>query len=339
MAALVRLLRASPGSPEAVAEAVRGADFNALAQDAARHGLSGLVAHLLHEARVEVPAPHGETLRRQGMAIAATGMRVKRLLLASLDALAPEGVEPVLLKGYGLGVRLYPSPFYRACTDVDLWVGREELARAERALQGVGLRRVRAPDFEDDSLHHLELAGKAGMVELHYRALSSFGTPLEGEGLREHTARAEVEGRAVRYLAPADELVYLALHATHHLLQRLSWLYDLKLLIRAHPGLDWDEVGRQAEASGMGGLAFFALEAARRALGAEVPASLLAKLRPAGWQAALARGLFSDAWLARAYLAAHKPVWYLAKGLLAQDVPRTARLGLSRLWKAAKPGP
>ncbi|HLL83579.1 MAG TPA: nucleotidyltransferase family protein [Longimicrobium sp.] len=340
MAPLVRLLRVSPGPAAAVAEAVRGADPGVLVAEAIRHGLAGLVLHVLHGAGVELPPPHGETLRGQAMTSVGIGMQVKRLLLRALDALAAEGITPVLLKGYGLGLRLYPEPFLRASSDVDLWVERAELDRAERVLSTkLGLARVEEAgevDFEEERLHHLQLAGKAGIVELHYRPLSSFGSALEGEGYRARGVKAEVEGRPLWYLGPEDELVYLAVHATHHMLQRLSWLHDLKLFALKHPALDWDEVVAKAKAERMAGLAYFALDAARRLLDAPIPEAALARLRPARWQAALARRVFSEAWLGGAFLAEHKAVWYAAKALLAQDVRRTARMGLLRLYQAVR---
>ncbi len=340
MAALVRLLRAAPGPARAIADAVRGEEPGALVEEASRHGLAGLAFHVLHEAGVQLPAPHGEALRRQAMGTVAAGMGVKRLLLRALDALKGEGIFPVLLKGHGLGLRLYAEPFHRVSTDVDLWVHRAELERAERALtQALGLRRVEAEgevDFDEERLHHLQLAGKAGIVELHYRPLSSFGTALEGEGYRARAMKSDLEGREVWYLGPADELVYLSVHATNHMLQRLSWLYDLKLFALKHPALDWGEVVSRAEEARMAGLTYFALEAARRLLDAAVPESALERLRPARWQAAVARRVFSEEWLGRAYLADHKAVWYAAKALLAQDVSRTARMGLLRLLEAVR---
>jgi hypothetical protein len=140
----------------------------------------------------------------------------------------------------------------------------------------------------------------------------------------------------VWYLAPEDELVYLAVHATHHMLQRLSWLYDLKLYALKYPALDWGGVVAHAREARMAGLAYFALEAASRLLDAPVPGGALARMRPARWQAALARRVFSEEWVGAAFLADHKAVWYAAKALLAQDVPRTARLGLMRLVEAVR---
>jgi hypothetical protein len=51
--------------------------------------------------------------------------------------------------------------------------------------------------------------------------------------------------------SPEDEFIYLAVHAAGHSFIRLVWLYDLKLLIRKHPALDWDQVFTRSEALGV----------------------------------------------------------------------------------------
>ena len=104
-------------------------------------------------------------------------MRVKALLLRSLDALAAVGVVPVLLKGYGLGLRLYPEPLQRATTDVDLLVAGAEVEGASGALVGLGLRPLgeEAAAHARAHEHHLTFTGAAGMVELHFRALVGYG--------------------------------------------------------------------------------------------------------------------------------------------------------------------
>src|SRR5262249_47552888 len=49
-----------------------------------------------------------------------------------------------------------------------------------------------------------------------------------------------------------DEFVYLALHAAGHSFARLIWLYDLKLLLRRHPDLDWELVVHRAHDARVG---------------------------------------------------------------------------------------
>jgi hypothetical protein len=276
--ALLDVLRAWPEIPRGAVPA--GADT--LVYAAARHGLAGFLQHALGRSGQTLEEAVRTNLRREALAQAARGLRVRALLLRSLDALDAVGVVPVLLKGYGLAMRLYPEPLQRATTDVDLLVADAEVGRASGALVGLGLKPLsaEAAAHAREHEHHLTFSGAAGMVELHFRALVGYGQSLEAEALLSRAEEAELEGRRVRYLRAEDELVYLALHASNHLLQRLAWLFDLKLLVLARPGLDWGGVVEVARGTAFPHLAWYALEAARRLTGAPVPEEALAALAP-----------------------------------------------------------
>lgn len=338
--ALLEVLRAWPEAPR---DAVP-ADAGALVHAAARHGLAGFVQHALGRSGWTLDVPVRTSLRREALAQAARGMRVKGLLVRGLDALAAVGVVPVLLKGYGLALRLYPEPLQRATTDVDVLVADAEVDVASSALVGLGLR----PPGEEAAAHarahehHLTFSGAAGMVELHFRALVGYGQTLEAGALLARAEEALLEGRRVRYLRAEDELVYLAIHASNHLLQRLAWLFDLKLLVLARPELDWGRVVEVARGTAFPHLAWYALEAARGLMGASVPEEVLAALAPPAWQRRMAARFFTAGRLLETELMNHKPAWVAAKLLLAPRLLPMARYTLRRLREdglaALRPG-
>lgn len=316
--------------PEPLSSPVSGP--GELTQYAARHGLAGFVLHALPRSALE--PSHQAALRRAALGSAAQGMRVKALLLQSLDALAARGIVPGLLKGYGLGSRLYPEALERATSDVDLLVEEAQFSEAAAALEALGLRRLPAADPSE--AHHLELSGPAGLVELHFRALSGSGLAIEAAPLLFRSSEAVLEGRQVRYLAPEDELFYLAVHASNHLLQRVAWLFDLKLLLLAHPRLSWERVLRASSETGLGTLVWYALDASARLVAAPVPPEVLRSLAPPWWQQRVARLLFRPDALLACALSARKPAWIAAKLLLAPRLRPMARYTLHRLSHGAR---
>lgn len=337
---LLALLRATPDAPQvrAAAERLSDTELSALVEQAAQHGLAAVVKATLEAAGFRFPpalAERQKALHAEALACAGMGLRVKSLLFRALDALAAEGIRPVLLKGYGLARRLYAEPLARPMTDVDLLVDVAELPACERALRGLGLSKAEDPG-EDDYLahqHHLVYQGKAGLVELHFRPLSAFGTSLERDAVLDRCTDAELDGRSVRYLSAEDELVYLCLHAAQHLFLRLSWLYDVKLFLEQHPALDVSAAARAAKESGMAAAVYTALFAARTAFRAPVPEALLAGLRPRWWRRALASAAFSEANLVSARLPRTKGPTVVVRTLLSDDLQKMARhagLGVAR---------
>ncbi|MBX5481017.1 MAG: nucleotidyltransferase family protein [Myxococcaceae bacterium] len=280
------------------------------------HRLSGVVVDALTRSGCEQVQA---SLRQSAYQLAAISLRTKRLLHRALDALEQREVRPLILKGYGLAARYYPEPLSRPTSDVDLLIRPEETERAEEGLARLGLAPMSGPTrhFSIQHHHHVTFSGSAGLVELHFRALSDFGVHLEADVLLQSAGETVVDGRTMRFAAPEDELLYLAVHAAHHLCQRLVWLLDLKLLIRAVRDLSWERLVTTADAAGVSTAAHFALRMAKDVMAAEVPAEVLRRLRPPAWQSAAVQKALSPDQLIRGTAVGSLREEVLKKALLA----------------------
>jgi Uncharacterised nucleotidyltransferase len=331
---LVRLLRALPGEVTSVAASLSASEWERVPTDAERHGLSGLLVDALARSTRPVGLAQGERggerhlarLRAQARNSAAHAMKLHRLLLDTLALLEPRGLEPVLMKGWGFASRYWPDPLLRPASDVDLLVEPEALPGVERAMAKLGLRQVQDPGEDDvfEHHHHLSFHGPRGLVELHFRLLTNFGGAQLGDAaVFARCRRATLEGHAVRYLAPEDELVYLAAHAAGHLFLRLSWLHDVKLLV-AKEKLDWDRVVALATQSALRASTHAGLFLAAEVLGAQIPPKVLSGLAPTRLHARAVRRAFTDEALVSAKLATAKSA-SATRALLSDDPLRAAR--------------
>jgi hypothetical protein len=272
MDALLAAITALPEAKERFAKALGGGGGE-IFDLAGRHGLRGV---LLHHAREVGLAPEGTD------AWLAAERAVQKRQRAALDeataALSAADVRAVALKGPLLGARVYPAPGRRPSTDLDLMIREAELERAVRALATAGWLPSddrKAASFYREHHHHVHLArAGAPMVELHHRALSSFGVLVPSEEL---VARARPYGGAW-VLTPEDEWLYLAVHAASHVFERLGWLYDLKLLARAEQ-IDWRIVVERAHALRLLSVVSFARELLVE-IGATIPADGFRRPRP-----------------------------------------------------------
>lgn len=307
----------------------------ALVDQCARHGLSVWVADGLAAANAKLPEPHQAHLLRDARQTVAMGTKHRRLLHAALDALAAERITPILLKGYGLATRLYPQPLGRPSTDVDVLVLPEELPLVRRALAGLELRQTHDDGLKDvfEEHHHLSFSGRAGLVEVHFRLFTGFGGGVfEDRGLWARSTLATLDGRQVRYLAPEDEFIYLAIHAANHAYLRVSWLVDLERFLATQRPLDWSAAARRAQEAGFSRALAVTLAVLEQALELRLPqgARALAASLPA--LAPLDRELFSPARLAGARLAEGRLGNFLVR-LWLVDGPR---YGLRHLLDGAR---
>ena len=341
---LLRLLRElpalRPAQGERFAEAaasLTAEEWERLPVDAERHGLSGLLVDSLsvnwgtlrqaQGERQDTPSKVQTALRAQARNSAANAMKLHRLLLDTLALLAPRGLEPVLMKGWGFGSRYWPDPLLRPASDVDLLVEPEGLLGIERAMATLGLNQI-ADAGEDDVFehhHHLSFAGPRGLVEVHFRLLAGFGGAKLGDAAVFNRCRkATFEGHAVRFLSPEDELVYMAAHAAQHLFLRIGWLHDLKLLVQREPALDWDRAVALAKESSLRAATHAALFLTAEVLGAEIPQRTLRALAPSKLHARAVRGAFTDEVLVSASLATSKSASAL-RAVLSDNPVRAAR--------------
>ena len=140
-----------------------------------------------------------------------------------------ERVPYLPLKGAVLR-RLYPEPWLRTSSDIDVLVPETELDRAASLLtQAAGYT------VGKRSGHDLSLLGPKAHVELHF--LLNGGTPASDELLGEVWSYASAADGGCRYaMAPEFELTYLLAHMSRHLrLQGIGVrpLIDVWLLCRA----------------------------------------------------------------------------------------------------------
>jgi putative nucleotidyltransferase-like protein len=255
---LTSLLRSMPEDPRRAAALVDEFDtapegWAVLVDDAAQHGILRLIAPVL----IEHGAPAG--IRDAIEQRLAVGSMWHRHLVSSLEqavaVLAKAGVRPVVLKGPVLAERLYDDPQARPCMDIDLLVRPGDLEAAGRALRDAGYEGD--PELSASYLlrhaHHLHfMRTGAPSIELHFHSYAGFGTVLPAGALLDRATEYAFAGRTMVLVpSPEDEFVFLAVHAAGHSFVRLLWLYDLKLLLRRFPRLNWDQVAARAESVGM----------------------------------------------------------------------------------------
>lgn len=255
------LLKALPDRPAAfdhvIGRLARQNDpgfWRDLVELAGHHGVLGVVGRELTRHSALLTQVREMTERR--LAVDALWQsHLMEGLETAIGALADVGIEACPLKGPVLAARLYPASVIRSCQDIDLLVRPQHFDRAVHALKrvGYGTQTGASAEYLRAHSHHLSLS-RAGMapIELHFRAYAGFGVVLSSDFLLDRAKPFELTPTlSVLTPSPEDECLYLAAHAAGHSFIRLVWLYDLKLLLRLHPSLDWERIAHNAAALGL----------------------------------------------------------------------------------------
>jgi hypothetical protein len=296
-------------------------DGPTLVDAASRHGVSAWIADALGN----LTFPEQPRLLADARATVASAQKLKRLTLAVFDALRGAAIVPIALKGTVLAHRLYPSnPRCRPSSDVDVLVLPEELDRVASALEPLQLRRWVDPSLGDvfEDHHHLSFSGLPGLVEVHFRLISTFGRGLfDDAAIRARTREATFEQRRVRLLSPEDEFLYLATHAANHVFLRISWLVDLQQFLRLHPALDWPAMAARAADANFTQAITVTLHLLERLLDVPIPDAAWAAFPGRRLRGLVDARLFTARMLESASLSTHRLGNFAAR-LWLVDTPR-----------------
>lgn len=301
-----RLILASASSDAAADESVRAAlreplDWRKVLWLAEAERAVSILWQRLHAlGNPGVPQAAADGLRKHAMVAEFKLAYLKQRLDASLDALSAAGVEVLLLKGAALAHTVYSSFSQRPMGDLDLLVAEGYAAEALHVLLGAGW--TRALDAPEDVAyrehHHLppldDARGTGVSLEIH-TALFARGDPfhLSPEVLLRHAERRTVGGRTVLVPSTHHQLLHLCLHfAWSHMLRFGAWrtLRDLEAIVRSGGGgVRWEAFVADARAARASTCCYWTFRLGRHLLGTEVPAEVVAALKPPASEAVLAR--------------------------------------------------
>jgi hypothetical protein len=279
-AVLLRLLKGFPEDPQAIDSlflelaGAPEANWDALTRCATQHGVTGLLDGALAGSAAAPQAVRDRAARRDAVA-GLWQAHLLDVLESAVAALGKRGISVAALKGPVLAARLYPSGTTRHCIDLDLLVHEADLDRAIETLRSDGFEPDNGPGaaYLRRHGHHIHLA-KTGLppVELHFCTYAGFGVAVPSEALLDRAEPFTLpKGAAVLVPSGEDEFIYLATHAAGHSFIRLMWLYDMKLLLRKNPALDWNQVVSRAASWGVASPVSYTTRLLRSWFGAELP--------------------------------------------------------------------
>jgi hypothetical protein len=283
--------------PDAVSDAELCAaaavcDWPAVVQAAGRHRVAALVERACARSGVALPDAVGSALRGLTLGAVAHAMLLDAELERVIAAFAAQSLPAIVLKGPCLARTIYPTRILRPYGDLDLTVRAVDEARAAAALEACGLseipfgaeeaRRAHAVHVHHGAGFHRQfLAASTGaLVELHLDPLQLGLQPACEEG-RWRRARALPDLPNALMLSPEDQLVHLAVHAHKHGFERLIWLKDIDLLLRAHGReLDWALSASVAQREGVTASVWYTLRLTRALLATPVSGAAIARFQP-----------------------------------------------------------
>jgi hypothetical protein len=287
-----------------LAELAPSLDWARLLLLAEEHGVLGHLAVRLRELREDlVPIEMRQTLLELHRSQIFSTLRMTAELFRLLELFSATNVPAVVVKGPALAIQAYGDPALRSYGDLDFLVRQRNIRRATELLQSEGYRAtvpIRAIDEGRIPGQYLFFNPDTQLlVELHNDyTLRYFPRRLPLEEFFTRRILVPLDSHKIPALAVEDELVYICIHGTKHLWERLSWIADVAWLVTRQSGLDWRRAIKTANEVGAERMLNTGLRLASDLLHAQLPERILTVVQEDAGAGKLASSV--RAWLASA---------------------------------------
>ncbi|MBI4445032.1 MAG: nucleotidyltransferase family protein [Acidobacteria bacterium] len=235
-------------------------DWVHLLRLAACHTLTPLLLHSLRESGTErlVPEEILLTLHNHVQENTCRNLYSCSELSKLLVAFARFPIDVMTFKGPTFAQQFYGSLSLRRFGDLDLLIRRNDVWKARDLLMAEGFT-PEVPAASRPEQYWLLRQGQYICdrnrddlrVELHWEfAPKYFSVLLNDDLLWSRRRYTHLGGMPTPVPSHEDLLLILCCHGAKHLWSRLSWIADVKCLIRSTKSLDWDYLMRRARETG-----------------------------------------------------------------------------------------
>ena len=207
-------------------------------------------------------------------------------LLRILAKFQANDMEAIAFKGPSLAQSLYGGIALRQFGDLDILVHLKDVPRATEMLLLEGynlpyqLNEKQSSAFLQYAHHHHFYHPKSGItVEIHWRISSSiYSSKLDLDGIWDRSEQITIFGKKILNFSPEDILRVLCEHGARHNWQRLSWICDIAMLIKAKQ-LNWPDILMKTDTTGSLRAILLGLFLANELLCAPIPDEMLERIK------------------------------------------------------------
>jgi Uncharacterised nucleotidyltransferase len=264
-------------------------DWQAVIQQAYRHGVMPLLYHNLHKlCPTALPPEALKQLLYRFQSNAQHSLMLTAELVKILNLFNQHQISAVPYKGPALAAVVYGDVAFRQYCDLDIVVQQEEILSAKRLLieQGYSLKEAMTESEELAFLqsreeHNYTLIHNATRiaVELHWRITPRSTSVIEPKHFWEQLEPDTLAGITFSNLSLEEWLPILCVHGSRHRWERLAWLCDVAEIMRLRPDMDWERVMQRSKVLVCRRMLSLGILLAHRLLDAPLPIAIRQKMQ------------------------------------------------------------
>ena len=201
-------------------------------------------------------------LKTQYMIISQRNMLMSAELIKIMKLLKENQIEALAFKGPALSQMAYGDITLRQYVDLDVLVKKEDIYKIDTLLKDRDYQRflemtptqekVYLKNAHDLGLYH----PKSGVhFEMHWSLMNEdYPMQIDLATIWQHPQSVKINGKEIPTFSNDNLLLYLCIHGSKHLWERIEWIKDIDLLIRKKEldgeDIDWEKVIKEAKSTG-----------------------------------------------------------------------------------------
>ncbi|UPT76862.1 nucleotidyltransferase family protein [Sulfurovum sp. XGS-02] len=188
-------------------------------------------------------------LKAHYMSISQRNMLMSAELIRIMKLLEDNGIEALAFKGPTLAQQVYGDITLRQFGDLDVLIKKEDIYKIDDLLQSHGYKRLLTLTPVQEKIwikyaHDLGLihSQKGTHFEMHWSFLDEdYPMQLNLDSYWNNLQKIEINGKKIPTFSSENLLVYLCIHGSKHLWERIGWIKDIDLLIKNYE-IDWERI-------------------------------------------------------------------------------------------------
>lgn len=197
-------------------------EWDQILRNAMSHSVLAIVSHyLLSKLEFTAKLPSELRLKLKSFVVNSViaSEKLNDVILLTNDVLVQEGIEPILLKGYGIA-QFYPYPALRQCGDIDFYVGVDSYKKSYEVLTSRFGKRNDSDIWQDK---HYNLVVNDAELEVHRFCDEHYSSKYHAilqkyseQGLSVKTEIVSINGSDIKIPETTFNAFYIFYHLFRH---------------------------------------------------------------------------------------------------------------------------
>ena len=219
--------------------------------------------------------------KQQYLSIAQKNMLMSAELIKIINLLKENHIEALAFKGPTLSQMAYGDITLRQYVDLDVLVKKEYIYKIDALLKDRGYQRVleMTPTQEKvymKNAHDLGLYHpKSGVhFEMHWSLMNEdYPMQINLDTIWKNPQTIKINGKDISTFPTEELLLYLCIHGSKHLWERIEWIKDIDLMIRTQK-IDWEGVIERSQNTGFEKMVYLGLSLTAQLFNTPLPQNI-----------------------------------------------------------------